>query len=140
MSPEPDRGVQRDHESTLFPEYWLPDKATAYQAPERAGRYAVHLVCWGESARNFEEAIPWIQAVSIPGWIEAWDWVASASVSWDDAEKRIVMEFLCEEEQLGFPDSTAEIMAIYVEREISVTVEDYDESGKTAILRVFVPD
>jgi hypothetical protein len=114
--------------------------ATANQAPERAGRYAVHLTSWGEPASAFEEAVPWIQTRSIPAWIEAWDWVASVTAYWDAAAQRIVMEFLCEEEDPGFSDSTAEIMAIYVEREISVTVEGYDDTGRTAITRVFVPD
>ena len=100
----------------------------------------MHLVSWGDCASKFKEAVPWIQTESAPGWIEAWTWVASVSVYWDDAEKRIVMEFLCEEEEPGFTDSTAEIIAIYVEREISVTVDDYDASGQMAIMRVFFPE
>ena len=79
---------------SLFCPHWLPDKASAFRAPERAKRYVVRLVTWGEPVSVFEDAIETVQW-HLPGFVEDWGWVESATARWDDVEQRIVVEWVC---------------------------------------------
>jgi len=123
---------------SMFCLMWVPDRATAYRAGERETRYVVTLACWGEPSHVFESALADIQDLAT-SFVESWEWVSSATARWDAADQRIVIDFLCVEEEPGFPDSTAEVMADYVDRSIVATVEGWT-SGQTAIVDVFVPD
>jgi len=123
---------------SLFCPHWLPDKATALQVPDGATRYVVRLATWGEPPSLFEATTPGI-AGQMPELVEAWSWVVAASAHWDDASQRIIMHFVCEEEEPGSPEQTAEITADYVDRLIFAEVGDAT-FGQTAILKVFASE
>jgi hypothetical protein len=141
FAPEP---LFDDWPSMFYP-IWFPDKDSAYDAPEQASRYVVRLACWGEPSRLFEDALPSLQDLA-GSYVAAWEWVVSVTVQWSAADGRIEMEFLCEDDVPGFPDSMAEVMADYVDRGVLATMTDPTSgmlictAGQTAIVKVFVPE
>jgi hypothetical protein len=118
--------------------HWLPDKETAFRAPVRAERFVVRLVTWGEPTQPFQDAVETAQW-HLPGFVEAWDFVESARSWWDSVGQRIVVEWMCQEEDPGFADSTAELIAHYYDRVMAVEIEGFTW-GQTAIVDVFVPE
>jgi hypothetical protein len=133
------RRAPDDREHTDFPEHWLPDKASAYRAPRRASRYAVRLVCWAEPATAFKVVLPYITDDLIPRWLERWDGLAWMRAHWDATDQRIVVETLWEEDQPRLTDSAAEIFALYLDRDLAQAIDEYVETGGTAIIDVYVP-